>query len=93
MPDFIDIFKNQSEKYDLLVSKEDYKGNLLKKIIDISYINQDSNIIDMGTGTGRIAFLLSNYVKNIRAYDKVAEMINTANKMKTSLNNSNIEFQ
>ena len=29
MPDLLDIFANQPAKYDLLVSREDYEGNLL----------------------------------------------------------------
>jgi ubiquinone/menaquinone biosynthesis C-methylase UbiE len=65
MPDYVDIYSNQSEKYDLFISFEDYKNELLKTIIKIFPLTDDMVIADIGSGTGRIAYLLEPFVKKI----------------------------
>ena len=92
MVDLIKIFENQPEKYDLLVTKEDYKNNLLKKIIEISNLNENLTVLDLGTGTGRISFLLADYVKQIYAFDRTEAMIHFANKKLKLSGKENIKF-
>lgn len=90
MPDLIDIFQRQPEKYDLLVSKENYRNNLLKKILALSGINRKSIVLDMGTG--RIAYLLADYVKKIYAFDQTDAMVNCTRQKNAGPGNRNIEF-
>jgi ubiquinone/menaquinone biosynthesis C-methylase UbiE len=65
MPDYVDIYSNQSEKYDLFISFEDYKNELLKAIIKIFPLTKKMIIADIGSGTGRIAYLLEPFAKKI----------------------------
>jgi ubiquinone/menaquinone biosynthesis C-methylase UbiE len=65
MPDHADIYSNQSQKYDLFVSFEDYKNELLKTIIKISPLSENMIVADIGSGTGRIAYLLRPLVKKV----------------------------
>jgi predicted RNA methylase len=50
MPDHTKVYKKQTELYDQMVSKQ---PSLLKVIEEITPINQ-SDVIDMGAGSGRI---------------------------------------
>jgi ubiquinone/menaquinone biosynthesis C-methylase UbiE len=65
MPDYVDIYSNQSEKYDLFISFEDYKNELLKTIVKIFPLTENMVIADIGSGTGRITYLLEPFVKKI----------------------------
>lgn len=90
--DLIKIFKTQPAKYDLLVSREDYQNNLLKRILGLSGINKKSTVCDMGTGTGRISFLLSDYANKIHAFDKTGAMLDYAEEKRVKYDIGNIEF-
>ncbi len=92
MLDLVNVFKTHPMKYDTLVSKEDYANNLLQKILEITGLNKNSIIVDMGTGTGRIAFLLSNYANKVFAFDKTIEMIHVAEERKKRDKVKNIVF-
>lgn len=91
MIDFIDIFTNQSEKYDLLVSKEDYQNELIEAINSIVSL-EGKNVIELGAGTGRVTRLLSNKVNKIDAFEVNESMVKVANKniKKRKLNNCTI---
>ncbi len=91
MPDYKYIFNNQSEKYDELVSKEDYENNLLKTLTEITSFSK-KNIIEFGAGTGRLTFKLSNIAKTIFAMDISQSMLNTAIKKMKENNIKNVEF-
>jgi ubiquinone/menaquinone biosynthesis C-methylase UbiE len=85
MTDHKDVYKNKTFEYDLLVSKEDYEGNLLKsikEIRDITYID----IVDLGAGTGRITSLLATYARHITAFDISEEMLRIAGSKIYGLN-------
>ena len=92
MPDIWDIFNNQSEKYDLLVSREDYEHNLIKEInivIDLS----GREVLEFGAGTGRLTFQLCQYAKKVLALEKTMAMMNTAVKNMKKLKIKNCEFR
>ncbi len=84
MVDFHYIYENQSEKYDLLIKREDYNTNLIPAIKEIKDpTNKD--IIDMGAGTGRIGVSLTPYANSISLFDVSLNMLKVAeNKMRNS---------
>lgn len=68
------IYQSEGDRYEALVSREDYQGNIPRAIDQI--INVDGlDVIDLGAGTGRLTLLLAPRVKSIRAFDASAEML------------------
>lgn len=74
-----EIYKKHSDKYEALISKEDYKNNLLPAIKDIIK-PQGLDIIDLGAGTGRLTALLIPYAKTLKFFDLSFHMLEKAVK-------------
>jgi len=69
-----EIYQSQGERYEALVSREDYQGNIpraIGEIIDVDGLD----IIDLGAGTGRLTLILAPRAKSIRAFDVSSEML------------------
>lgn len=81
MPDHDEIYRKRAEKYELLISKEDHQGNLMKVICEIC--SPDGlDVVDLGAGTGRLSCLLAPFAKSITAIDQSDEMLKvTRNKL------------
>ncbi|MFN8418061.1 MAG: class I SAM-dependent methyltransferase [Anaerolineae bacterium] len=77
MPDFQEIYQNDAERYDLLVAREDYRGNLLAAIQNIRAL-EGLDVVEFGAGTGRLTSLLAPRVRTIRAFDESQHMLDTA---------------
>jgi len=60
-----------------MINREDYKGNLLKAIKDISSL-EGISILDLGSGTGRIERLVAPLAKNVFAMDISLPMLQVA---------------
>lgn len=74
MTDYADVYSNKAVKYELMVSKEDYQGNipgLLKKIRDMTGLD----IVDSGAGTGRLACMLAPAVRSVQVFDTSEAML------------------
>jgi ubiquinone/menaquinone biosynthesis C-methylase UbiE len=68
------IYQNDGDRYEALISREDYQGNIPRAIDEI--INVDGlNVLDLGAGTGRLTLMLTPRVKSIRAFDVSDEML------------------
>lgn len=68
------IYQSEGDRYEALISREDYHGNIPRAIDEI--INVDGlDVIDLGAGTGRLTLLLAPRSKSIRAFDVSAEML------------------
>lgn len=68
------IYQSDADRYEALVSREDYQGNIFRAINEI--INIDGlDVLDLGAGTGRLTLLLAPRVKSICAFDSSAEML------------------
>ena len=68
------IYQSEGDRYEALVSREDYQGNIPRAIDEI--INVDGlDVLDLGAGTGRLTLLLGRRAKSIRAFDASAEML------------------
>jgi len=68
------IYQSEGDRYEALVSREDYQGNISRAIDEI--INVDGlDVLDLGAGTGRLTLLLAPRAESIRAFDTSAEML------------------
>ncbi len=68
------IYQSEGDRYEALISREDYLGNIPRTIDEIIRID-GLDILDLGAGTGRLALLLVTRAKSIRAFDASAEML------------------
>src|SRR6266508_1774531 len=86
------IYQSEGDRYEALVSREDYQGNIPRVIDEI--INVDGlDVLDLGAGTGRLTLLLAPRVKSIRAFDTSAEMLRVCRErlMASGLSNWQVE--
>lgn len=68
------IYQSEGDRYEALVSREDYQGNISKAIDEILPA-EGLDVFDLGAGTGRLTLLLAPRAKSIRAFDASAEML------------------
>lgn len=74
MPTQEEIYKTEGDKYEALIAREDYQGNILQTLREITPLN-DRLVLDLGAGTGRLAGLLAPHVSRVRAFDISEEML------------------
>ncbi len=68
MPDLKLIYQSAAERYQALVSREDYEDNLLPAILAADPL-QDKDVIELGAGTGRVSCLIAPLAKQLVASD------------------------
>jgi len=74
---YADIYAHHAEEYERLIAREDYTGNLLAALREITLL-QGLDVIDMGAGTGRLARMLAPFARSVRAFDTSAAMLAVA---------------
>lgn len=74
MPDYDHIFNHEPAKYDRLVMAEDYQGKLAKAVLDVMEVDSTATVADLGSGTGRVAFLVAPHVRQVYGVEPVAAM-------------------
>lgn len=77
MPTQEEIYQHHAVEYEALVSREDYQGNILKAIREITSL-ENLDVLDLGAGTGRLACLLAPFVRTIFAFDLSLHMLRIA---------------
>jgi ubiquinone/menaquinone biosynthesis C-methylase UbiE len=78
MPDhFRRIYAAHADRYDQMVSREDYQGNLLPALEHIRPL-AGLDVVEFGAGTGRLTRLLAPLVHSIRAFDVSRHMLGVA---------------
>ncbi|MDN9009362.1 class I SAM-dependent methyltransferase [Brevibacillus laterosporus] len=78
-PNHPDIYQNQAEKYERLISKQPSLYAVINQIKPI----ENTDIIDLGAGTGRLTTVLAKQAKSIVALDASEAMLQvTAHKLK-----------
>lgn len=77
MSDLMAVFQEQAPKYDLLVCREDYQGNLLKCLCSITPL-AGRHVVELGAGTGRLTRQLAPMVEAIEAFDAAEPMLKVA---------------
>jgi ubiquinone/menaquinone biosynthesis C-methylase UbiE len=68
------IYQSEGDRYEALIAREDYKGNISHAIDEILSVD-GLDILDLGAGTGRLTLLLAPRARSIRAFDASAEML------------------
>ncbi len=77
MPTEAEIYSKHAAEYEALVSHEDYQGNILKALREITPLDE-SSAVDLGAGTGRLACLLAPHVRHVTALDLSVPMLGIA---------------
>jgi len=83
MPTQEEIYKTEGDKYEALIAREDYQGNILRVLREITSL-EDRVVYDLGAGTGRLACLLAPQVKHVRAFDISEEMLRVCREKLTA---------
>jgi ubiquinone/menaquinone biosynthesis C-methylase UbiE len=92
LPDYDLLFANQAEKYDCFVAAEDFQGNLLQSLKRLGRLNREQTVADLGSGTGRIAFLLAPIVRHVYGIEPVGGMLRVSESKKHRLGVKNVDF-
>jgi len=74
MPTQEEIYKSEGDRYEALIAHEDYQGNILRALREVSSL-ENRITLDLGAGTGRLACLLAPHVLQIHAFDISEEML------------------
>ena len=61
MPTQEEIYKTEGDKYEALIAREDYQGNIMRALREITSL-ENRVVYDLGAGTGRLACLLAPHV-------------------------------
>ncbi len=78
MTEHDEIYAHEAERYDRLVSREDYQHQLLPALQHTTPL-EGKVVVESGAGTGRLTCLLAPWVKSIRAFDASPHMLAVAN--------------
>ena len=87
MPEHKQVYNQEATNYQKLIAREDYQNNLLPAIRGIMH-SQARDVVDLGSGTGRLASLLAPFARSMVAFDLSPHMLETAS---TRLNNQGSE--
>jgi ubiquinone/menaquinone biosynthesis C-methylase UbiE len=74
MPAQEEIYKTEGDQYEALIACEDYQGNIMKSLREITPL-ENCVVYDLGAGTGRLACMLAPHVAHVRAFDISEEML------------------
>ncbi|HET9587236.1 MAG TPA: class I SAM-dependent methyltransferase [Anaerolineales bacterium] len=82
------IYQSEGERYEALISREDYQGNIPRAIDDIIPVD-GLEALDLGAGTGRLTMILAPRVKSIDAFDLSAAMLRVCRQRLVASGSSN----
>jgi len=77
MTDHKIVYQQEADLYQRLIGREDYLGNLLPELKKITPL-KGKDVVDLGSGTGRLAHLLAPHVKSVHALDLFPHMLGVA---------------
>ncbi|MDP1715769.1 MAG: class I SAM-dependent methyltransferase [Anaerolineales bacterium] len=83
MPTQAEIYNTEGDKYEALITREDYQGNILKSLREITTL-ENRFVLDLGAGTGRLACLIAPHVSHVRAFDISEEMLRVCREKLTA---------
>jgi ubiquinone/menaquinone biosynthesis C-methylase UbiE len=76
-PDHKKTYQDNAIEYERLIAREDFQGNLLPELENISGL-KSKTLLDLGSGTGRIARLVAPHVNRVLAMDISLPMLKVA---------------
>lgn len=83
-PSHKEIYARYAAQYERLVSRSDYQHNILGALNGIRSLEQ-TDVVELGAGTGRLTCKLAPLVKSIHAFDASRHMLSVArDKLKKS---------
>lgn len=68
MPKLKEIYRSFADRYQALVGREDYEGNLLPSILGVDRL-AGKDVIELGAGTGRVSCLIAPIARRLVAAD------------------------
>jgi len=74
---FARIYAERADAYEAMTSREDYKGNLPATLAGICD-TEGMDIVDLGSGTGRLAAMLAPKAHSVAAFDLSPAMLRVA---------------
>jgi ubiquinone/menaquinone biosynthesis C-methylase UbiE len=77
MPDYKEIYNKQAGKYDLLIEREDYQGNILGALNRVRPLD-GLDVVEFGAGTGRLTGMMVLAARTIVACDASHPMLDVA---------------
>lgn len=77
MDDHKSVYENEAERYDALVSQEDFTGNIIKAMGKVAQLS-GKDIVEMGAGTGRLSILMAPFARSIQIFDSSSAMLEIA---------------
>eukprot|EP00026_Physarum_polycephalum_P012633 Phypoly_transcript_12958.p1 GENE.Phypoly_transcript_12958~~Phypoly_transcript_12958.p1 ORF type:complete len:278 (+),score=38.63 Phypoly_transcript_12958:169-1002(+) len=88
-----DIYKRYAQQYDMFKAKQDYNNILIQKLLDIvGFDIHTKAMLELGSGTGKLAIQLSKHVKSVVGIDISSDMVTTAMHRRNSENIHNCDF-
>jgi ubiquinone/menaquinone biosynthesis C-methylase UbiE len=84
------VYAHHGNEYEALIAREDYQGNILSALRDISAL-ENRVVLDLGAGTGRLAGLLAPLVAQVHAFDIAPDMLRVGREKLTASGLSNWE--
>lgn len=77
MVDHKQVYLQEAEQYQRLIAREDYQGNLKPAIQEIVPLD-GLDLVDLGSGTGRLVSLFGSAARRMIAFDLSPHMLGTA---------------
>jgi ubiquinone/menaquinone biosynthesis C-methylase UbiE len=85
------VYAHHGNEYEALIAREDYQGNILRALRDITPLEQRV-VLDLGAGTGRLACLLAPLVAHVHAFDIAPDMLRVCRQKLTESGLTNWEI-
>jgi ubiquinone/menaquinone biosynthesis C-methylase UbiE len=92
MPRYRRIYESDADRYDELVSKEDYNQNLIPAIESLSTI-RGKKIAEFGAGTARLTRLMAPHASWIWAFDSFPAMLKKGRAVVRERGLRNVTFE
>jgi ubiquinone/menaquinone biosynthesis C-methylase UbiE len=77
IPEHREVYAQHADRYELLVSREDYESNIVRALSQITSF-EAKDIVELGAGTGRLARLIGPAANAMLAFDASASMLQVA---------------
>lgn len=77
MPDHDAIYQSEADRYDRLIAREDWQGNLSPAMAAIRAM-PGLDIVELGAGTGRLTRLVAPAARRVVAFDASGSMLDAA---------------